>query len=118
MMDIEVSKQISGLYVSDHAQLRMSQRAIKARDLELVFKFGRRFHKDGIEGRVVGKKEVRKAMKKGVDLRRVDGIHVIFADGCIVTTYRNHNLNTRGARRGYNAIRSRTSRRARFAPQS
>lgn len=117
-MDIAVSKRIKGLYITDHAQLRMSQRAIREQDIELVFEFGRRFHKNGVEGRVVGKKEVDKAMKKGIDLRRVDGIHVVFCEGSIITTYRNHNLNTRGSRCRYNAVRSRTERRARFSPQS
>ncbi len=79
--------------LTDHAGLRMQQRHIPPHLLEMVLEYGRTIHARGATYKVVGRKEVEHFLRKGVDLRDAEGIHVLLGeDDVVLTTYRNHNL--------------------------
>lgn len=94
-----------------HAQLRMQQRGIRERDVEMVIRFGRRIHAKGLMYYVVGRKEMQHPSLKGRDLSRLSGLQVLVKpeDGVVVTTYRNADFHpirstprdSRRSRRGY-----------------
>ncbi len=86
--------------LSHHAHWRGSQRGISHADVDLVLGYGRCAHTRNAWIYVVGRAEVRAAALDGVDLRPVEGIHVVVQPGGGVTTvYRNHHLNLRPLRR-------------------
>lgn len=94
-----------------HAQLRMQQRGIRDRDVEMVISFGRRIHAKGLSYYVVGRKEMQHPSLAGQDVSRLAGLQVLVQseDGVVVTTYRNadfHSIrstprDSRRSRRGY-----------------
>ncbi len=76
-----------------HALIRMQQRGIKSKDIALVLRYGRVIYSRGLIFRVVGRKEVERYLSKGLNLTRVEGVHVlVHTNGTVITTYRNHNL--------------------------
>lgn len=86
-----MSRGMSG--ASRHAQRRMSQRAIQPDDVELARAYGRLVHARGAAFHVIGRREVRAAAIDGIDLRRLEGLHVVEARaGDVLTVYRNRNL--------------------------
>lgn len=79
--------------LTTHAAIRMNQRHISTKALELVLTYGRTIYSRGATYRVVGRKEVSSLAARGIDLRSADGLHVLLAqDGAVITAYRNHNL--------------------------
>lgn len=97
--------------LTHHAQVRMQQRGIRDRDVELVIRFGRRIHAKGLTYYVVGRKEMQHPSLAGRDVSRLAGLQVLVQskDGVVVTTYRSadfHSIRTtprksRRSRRGY-----------------
>ena len=76
-----------------HASIRMNQRRISAKALELVLAYGRTIYSRGAAFKVIGRREVTSYAARGIDLRAADGLHVLLGhDGAVITTYRNHNL--------------------------
>ena len=82
-----------------HLQRRMSQRGIRAGDIERTLLYGRTVRIRKAQITVVGRREVERAAAEGVDLRSLEGIHVVCTpDGFIKTVYRNKQLNLRRPR--------------------
>lgn len=79
------------LLLTTHAQVRMSHRGLSRWDLEAVIDYGRESWQRGSLTYVVGRREVRAARAHGVDLRHVEGVHVVCSTGSmvVVTAYRN-----------------------------
>jgi hypothetical protein len=89
-----------------HAAVRMRQRGISARVVDLVLTYGRQIQAKGLIFCVVGRKEVAKYATYGVDLSAAEGLQVLVApDGVVVTMYRNHDLHSikAGSRRSRQA---------------
>ncbi len=87
----QTSNLSSRLRWSQHARVRMQQRSISARDLELVLVWGResRVDRRGHSTIFVGHRDVRRARAAGVDLGRAGGVAlVVSAGGVVVTTIR------------------------------
>lgn len=91
-----------------HAQLRMQQRGIRDRDVELVIRFGRRIYAKGLTYYVVGRKEMQHPSLARKDASRLAGLQVLVQseEGVVVTTYRNadfHSIQStpRDSRRSY-----------------
>lgn len=84
---------LSNYHFTAHAELRMQQRGIAPRLIELVLRYGRTIYARGLAFRVIGHKEVERFARDGIDLTRAEGIHVLVeTDGSVITAYRNHDL--------------------------
>lgn len=84
---------VSDYHLTAHAELRMQQRGIAPRLIELALRYGRTIHARGLAFRVIGHKEVERFARDGIDLSRAEGIHVLVqTDGSVITAYRNHDL--------------------------
>lgn len=77
--------------LTEHAIQRMSQRGIKANDIELVMDYGKEIYAKGVIYYVLGKKEVKRYSKQVPRLKQLEGIRVITSThNCdIITVYRN-----------------------------
>jgi hypothetical protein len=80
--------------LSEHAELRMSQRNCSLRDIEYVLQHGQRIHSAGVTTFFLGKRDIPKDDQKLAWISRLEGITVLAAksdDGNleIVTVYRN-----------------------------
>ena len=81
-----------------HLQRRMSQRGIRDQDIERTLLYGRTEYIRRAHITVVGRREVERAARQGVDIRSLEGIHVVCTpEGVIKTVYRNKQLNLREA---------------------
>lgn len=79
--------------LTKHASIRMQQRGIRREDVDAALSYGRRIHAKGLTFFVIGDKEVRRYLDKGIDLARIVGLQVLVSrDGSVVTTYRSRNL--------------------------
>ncbi|MBP8300417.1 MAG: DUF4258 domain-containing protein, partial [Planctomycetes bacterium] len=93
--------------LSVHGWQRMCSRGLSTDEVDAVLAYGRVARVRGAVIHAVGRKEVERARRVGVDLSRAEGLHVLCApNGVIVTVYRNHDF--RGLRPGR---RGRSSRR-------
>ena len=78
--------------VTAHAWQRMSGRGLSPDDIDQVLAWGRILHHwDGALCHFVGRREVDQARRHGVDLERLEGLHVLTAtdSGVIITAWRN-----------------------------
>lgn len=92
-MQTPLDSEVLGYLVTTHAAVRMQQRGISPDLIATVLEFGRCVHARGLTFRVIGKKEVARYAREGLDLDHAEGIHVLVApDGSVVTSYRNHDL--------------------------
>lgn len=92
--------------MTHHARQRAQSRAIRDEAIAAVLAWGREVYIRGACIYVIGRHEIRQALREGIDLSDLDGVHVICANGgSILTVYRNRDL--RGLRRA-----------ARFGPHS
>jgi len=80
--------------LTDHASLRMSQRGIRRDQLAAVLRFGRCRHARGARFYFVGRKEVRRYARSGLDLRPLENLQVLMAprSDAVITVYRNARL--------------------------
>ncbi len=80
--------------LTDHASLRMSQRGIRRDQLAAVLRFGRCCHTRGARFFVVGRKEVQRYARQGLDLRPIENLQVLMAPhgDSVITVYRNSRL--------------------------
>lgn len=92
--------------LSNHARERAGQRNIQRDAVEAAFEWGRVAPRPG--GAVIyaiGRKEIKRAAKQGVDISRHNGISVVVGmgpDGSnIITTYRNKSLKALRSNRGW-----------------
>jgi len=89
-----------------HAWERMSGRGMSPSAIRLVLNYGRAVHVRGAVIYVVGRKEVERYRKDGIELSSVEGVQVVCTDsGSILTVYRNRDL--RGLRPRSRRARSR-----------
>lgn len=93
---------------SRHAWERMSGRGLSPDAIRRVIDFGRVAHVRGATIYAVGRKEVERFARDGIDLSDVEGIQVVCSEcGVIMTAYRNHDF------RGLRSNRRRGRRRSR-----
>ena len=79
------------LVITAHAGARMGERRIRADAVEAAVRHGRIFHVGGAEIHVIGKKDVMRHLRRGVDLAVHEGVHVVCspAERVVLTVYRN-----------------------------
>ena len=81
------------LPLTDHARTRIDGRRIPIEGAEAVLAYGRTVWARGAQIYALGKKEVAKASRQGLDLRAFAGLQVVCApDGDVLTVYRNHDF--------------------------
>ena len=81
------------LQLTHHARLRMEGRRIPEAGVSAVLEHGRAIWARGALIHAVGRREVARAARHGVDLRPWEGVQVVCApDGHVVTVYRNHDF--------------------------
>lgn len=90
--------------ITQHAWTRMSGRSLNFQTVDAVLNYGRVVHVRGAAIHVIGKKEVEKLARFGVDLGGCEGVQVVCTpDGsAVLTVYRNSDfrgLKSRGAKR-------------------
>ena len=83
-----------------HAWQRMTARGMSLAAIEAAIEYGRAVHVRGATVSALGRKEVERCRRRGVDLSRYEGIHVVCSPkGMILTVYRNRDF--RGLRPRY-----------------
>ena len=75
--------------ISEHAELRASERSLGIEAIRMALRFGRRVYTRGAAIYALGRKEVARYAKAGYDLARFEGVQVVTVDGTVVTAYRN-----------------------------
>lgn len=94
-----------GYYLTDHARHRMRARGISEQALSAVLTYGRMAYVRGAEVYAIGRKEVCRYRKDGIDLASYDGVQVVCSPtGSILTVYRGKHL--QGLRSGSSRRRS------------
>ena len=83
-----------GVVATDHASRRMSARNVSVEAIELALDYGRFRFTRGALCFAIGRKEVAAARRDGLDLRALEGLHVVLStDGLqVITVYRNRFL--------------------------
>lgn len=88
--------------LTKHAYERMIARSISRTAIEAALEFGRCVEIRGAQVFAIGRKEVAKYRREGIDLREFEGTQVVVtASGAVMTVYRNsdfRSLRTRGRR--------------------
>lgn len=78
---------------SAHAKKRMDGRRLGDSVIGSVLQYGRCCYVRGAVYHVIGRKEIDRYLLTGVDLTRMEGVHVICAhNGMILTVYRNRDF--------------------------
>ena len=78
---------------SEHALDRMRERGISIESVFQAMSFGRIYYRRGATIYVIGKKELVRYERDGVDLRKHEGIHVLTSrEGEVITVCRNRSL--------------------------
>ena len=89
--------------ITSHARMQMMVRRISETALSAVMEFGRVVYVRGAKIYVIGRKEVTRFLRKGIELADFEGIHVVCSsEGDVLTTYRNRDfrgLRPQGRRR-------------------
>jgi hypothetical protein len=90
--------------LTNHAKERMATRGLRANAIDAALAYGRVVHIRGADIYAIGRKEIARCAKEGIDLSAYDGVQVVVtADGAILTVYRNRSfsgLRDRGTQRG------------------
>ena len=82
-----------GFQLSRHAWKRMGARGVSSSAINRVLTFGRVVHARGATLYVIGRKEIKRYMDRGIDLDDLHGMQVICSkNGTIMTLYRNRDL--------------------------
>lgn len=101
--DLPSAQLSSELSLTDHALERMHARSVPVSAVRATLMFGRRVYVRGACIRAIGRKEVARMRRQGIDLADHEGVQVVCStDGDVITVYRNHDLA---------ALRPRTRRR-------
>ncbi len=82
------------LPLTAHARARMSGRRITEEAVSAALVYGREVRSRGAEIYVIGRREVKRALQAGADLRDLEGLQVVCATngGPVLTCYRNREL--------------------------
>ena len=77
--------------LSQHAQMRMSQRSINLEQVQLVLSYGRMIHSRRARFYVIGRKEVKRLEKAELEARNLENIQIVVDERSnrILTVYRN-----------------------------
>ena len=97
-----------------HARERANRRRFGVAQITAVIDWGRLVYTRGALVFVIGRKEVGVAALQGIDLRELEGFHVVCGteDGVVLTVYRNHDLRALRPALGRGRHRPREARRA------
>jgi hypothetical protein len=79
------------LDLTQHAEMRMSQRSIDLEQVQLVLNYGRLIHSRRARFYVMGRKEIKRLEKKGLEVGDLENIQIVVAEksNLILTVYRN-----------------------------
>lgn len=84
---------LSSEHLSQHACQRMQQRSISINSVTKALAFGRVVRIRGASVYVIGRKEVARFSRDGIDLSSQEGVQVVCSkDGTVITVYRNREL--------------------------
>ena len=80
--------------ITAHAWTRMGARRLNSRTVDMVLNFGRVVYVRGAAIHVIGKKEVEKLSRQGLDVGDCEGVQVVCTPDCdtVITVYRNHDF--------------------------
>jgi len=83
-----------GYYTLSRAAWKaMTSHGFKQEDIENGLTYGRVLYSGKACFFIIGRREVARARKRGIDLRRQEGVHVVCSpEGTILTIYRNHHV--------------------------
>lgn len=99
-MSPALSSSLAGFSLSKHAYERMVTRSISRAAIEAALEFGRCVEIRGAQIFAIGRKEVEKYGREGVELREFEGTHVVVtASGAVMTAYRNSDFRSLRRRR-------------------
>jgi len=89
--------------ITQHAWSRMSGRGLNCQTIDSVLSYGRVIHVHGAAIHVIGRKEVEKLARFGVDVGGCEGVQVVCTpDGSkILTVYRNSDFRRLKPRGGW-----------------
>ncbi len=84
----------SALPLTKHAWKRMNARSLPPEAVASALQYGRVVYTRGAAIHVIGRKEIRKYEKRGINLSVYEGIQVLCnpKDGTVITVYRNRNF--------------------------
>lgn len=86
--------------LTKHAYERMITRSISRTAIEAALQFGRCVEIRGAQIFAIGRKEVEKYRRDGIDLREFEGTQVVVtAGGAVMTVYRNSDFRSLRTRR-------------------
>lgn len=86
--------------LTKHAAERMRMRGVHPGALAATIAYGRLIHTRGADILAIGRKEVERYRREGIDLSRHEGLQAVLGeDGAVVTVYRNRDF--RGLRPRY-----------------
>ena len=79
------------LDLTQHAEMRMLQRSIDLEQVQLVLSYGRLIHSRRARFFVMGRKEIIKLEKKGLEVGDLENIQIVVSEksNLILTVYRN-----------------------------
>lgn len=80
--------------LSEHAIKRMAQRAINETQIQLALEHGRLIHSRHARFYVIGRKEVQKLRRDGLEVGILEGLQVVVGEksNAVMTVYKNKNL--------------------------
>jgi hypothetical protein len=85
--------------LTQHAKERMATRGVRADAIDAALEFGRVVYIRGADIYAIGRKEIARHLREGIDLSAYEGIQVVVtSDGYILTVYRNRSFNGLRAR--------------------
>ena len=81
------------LVLTEHARMRLGARRIPTTAVEMALLFGRERHVRGATLFAIGRREVKRLVETGVDLKAYEGIQVVCVENdVVVTAYRNRDF--------------------------
>ena len=91
---------MGGFSLTKHAVSRMATRAISQHAVEAALEFGRCVEIRGAQIFAIGRREVGRFRREGIELGRFEGTQVVVIDGgAVVTAYRNSDFSSLRPRR-------------------
>ncbi len=82
--------------ITNHAETRLNSRRIDDNIVTLALIYGRHFYANGALIYFIGKRDIEKAKKKGVDIRELEGLNLIFNEDngsmILLTVFKNKSL--------------------------
>jgi len=79
--------------LTQHARERMTSRGLSLDVVHAVMDYGRLVYTRGAAICAIGRKEVKRYARQGIDLSRYEGVQVVCShDGAVMTAYRNRDF--------------------------